>query len=117
MSQILGTKLVKVKMLIDNIIGTFNNTYKILFAICVMGINTPKAICDLLNMAKSNLALLAGKLKLQKYIDQDKFGISSKNITYFVTPMGENKLNAKLKKIGAASPKEITSQISDIITQ
>ena len=115
MSEIIGSKLVKVKMLVDSIIGSFSNTYKILFLISELCINTPKAICDMLNMAKSNLALLASKLRVQKYIEQDKTGFSSKNITYSITDLGKNKLSNKLKKIGAGSPQGITSQIESII--
>lgn len=117
MSEILGTKLVKIKMLIDSIVGTFSNAYKMLFAIAVLKINTPKAICDILNMAKSNLTLLASKLRLQKYIDQDKNGLSCKNITYSVTSLGKTKLNVKLNKIGANSPQDITAQIEQIIAK
>lgn len=117
MSEILGTKLVKIKMLIDNAIGTFNNTYKTLFVIQVLKINTPKAICDILNMAKSNLALLASKLRVQKYIEQDKTGLSCKNITYSVTSLGASKLNSKLAKIGAGSPQDIVQQLEQIIAE
>lgn len=87
----------KLKITIDHYLNDFGNSFKMLFCIGKMGIKSPKNVGEKLNMAKSNVAILAGKLKFLKYIKQTK--INKKEIEYSVTDLGMKKLDEKLEKI------------------
>ncbi len=117
MDENLGKILAKIKLFVDGLIGSFSNSYKILFAISELCITTPKDLCDTLNMAKSNLAILASKLRLQKYIEQHKDETNQKHISYSITELGKSKLQAKLKKIGAKSPVDTTTKLITLLTE
>ena len=97
-------KLIKTKIVIDEYVGCFSNDYKFLFLIDKMNINQPKQICEKLNMAKSNLALLASKLKFLRYISQTK--INNKEILYNITDIGKRKLQEKIEKLQISTEKQ-----------
>ncbi len=94
-----ASELLKVKLISDYLIDDFSNSYKVLFLISELNVCSPKDLCRILKMAKSNLAVLAGKLRLVKFIEQKKQADNQKEIIYFVTPLGREKLNNKLKSI------------------
>ena len=101
----------KLKLTIDHYFDNFSNSYKLLFCVEKMKITSPKEVSKFLNMAKSNLAILAGKLRLQKYLVQEK--INKKEIFYRVTPLGQQKLEEKLTKFDLEDKDE--QVISDAI--
>ena len=91
--------LLKIKMLIDHCIQDFSNSFKILFLVSELGLRSPKELCNVLNMAKSNLAILASKLKSENFLVQEKIETNNKEIYYKVTPLGQSKLEAKIEQI------------------
>lgn len=91
--------LLKLKMLIDNVIEDFSNSFKILFLVSELGLRSPKELCKVLNMAKSNLAILASKLKSEQFLEQEKTDFNNKEIYYSVTPLGKSKLDQKIESI------------------
>ena len=99
----------KLKLTLDHYLSKFRNSYKFLFCVEKMHITSPKEVSKFLGMAKSNLAILAGKLRLQKYLTQEK--INKKEIKYKVTSLGLKKLEEKLQK------NKITEQDMAKITQ
>ena len=60
--------ILKIKMLIDHFIEDFGNSFKVLFLVSELGLRSPKELCKVLNMAKSNLAILASKLKSENFL-------------------------------------------------
>lgn len=105
--------LLKIKMLVDHYIEDFGNSFKLLFLVSELGLRSPKELCNTLNMAKSNLALLAGKLKSEKLLVQEKTEDNNKEIFYRVTPLGKSKLDEKIDniKINSEAKKELISQL------
>jgi DNA-binding MarR family transcriptional regulator len=99
MAKDFATTLVELKVLIDHNVADFGNNYKILFLVEKLGISSPKEICAVLNMAKSNLAILASNLRLQKCLEQYKTQDNKKEILYRVTDYGKTKLNNKLQNL------------------
>lgn len=109
--------LAKVKIALDVYMKKLSNSLKMLFCIGKMGIDSPKMIGEKLGMAKSNVAILAGKLKLQKYIKQTK--VNNKEIKYTITDLGQKKLEEKLEKLKIsenvkAELREINKEIKGI---
>lgn len=90
--------LIKTKILVDYLIEDFSNCYKLLFMVEELKLSSPKQLCAGLHMAKSNLAVLAGKLRLLKYLEQHKSSDNQKEITYKVTSLGKSKLENKIKE-------------------
>ena len=105
--------IAKLKLTLDHHLSKFSKSYKLLFCVEKMGITSPKEVSAFLNMAKSNLAILAGKLRLQKYLVQQK--INKKEIRYKVTPLGQIKLDEKLQKLKISSTDQ--AQINKIAGQ
>lgn len=105
--------LLKIKMLIDHYIEDFGNSFKLLFLVSELGLRSPKELCNTLNMAKSNLALLASKLKSENLLVQEKTQDNNKEIFYKVTPLGKNKLDEKIEaiKIDNEAKKELISKL------
>lgn len=105
--------LLKIKMLIDHFIEDFSNGFKILFLVSELGFRSPKELCNVLNMAKSNLAILASKLKSDNFLIQEKNQDNKKEIYYKVTPLGKSKLAEKIDeiKIDSKSKQELISKL------
>ena len=91
--------ILKIKMLIDHFIEDFGNSFKVLFLVSELGLRSPKELCKVLNMAKSNLAILASKLKSENFLIQEKTENNNKEIFYKVTPLGKSKLDQKIEEI------------------
>lgn len=110
--------LIKAKILIDYLIEDFNNSYKFLFMVDELNLNSPKELCIGLNMAKSNLAVLAGKLRLLKYLEQHKSGDNQKEIIYKVTPLGRTKLQNKIseKNLSAEDKNKIVGMLKQTLS-
>lgn len=91
--------LIKIKMLIDHVIEGFGNSFKVLFLVSELGLKSPKELCEVLNMAKSNLASLANELKNDNFLVQEKCEDNKKKIYYKVTPLGKQMLEQKISEI------------------
>ena len=87
----------KSKIIFDHYLSNVSNSFKVMFCIEKMNITSPKEISNMLNIAKSNLTILVGKLRLQKYVVQEK--INKKEIKYSLTELGKEKLEGKIAAI------------------
>ena len=107
--------IAKLKISLDVYLDKLSNSLKMLFCIAKLGINSPKLVGERLDMAKSNVAILAGKLKLQKYIKQTK--VNKKEICYEITELGMKKLDEKLEKmkLSEKDKKELLVDINSIL--
>lgn len=113
------TLLLKIKVLIDHYIEDFGNAFKILFLVGELGLRSPKELCNVLNMAKSNLAILASKLKSQNYLIQEKTEDNNKEIFYSVTTTGQDALQKKIQeiKISAKQKEELISKLKLLLAK
>lgn len=111
--------LIKIKMLVDHFIEDFGNSFKVLFLVSELGLKFPKEICKVLNMAKSNLAILASKLKNENFLTQEKNDNNKKEIYYKVTPLGKSKLDEKIEaiKIDSKAKQELISQLKALLNK
>ncbi len=111
--------LLKIKMLIDHFIEGFSNGFKVLFLVSELGLKSPKELCDVLNMAKSNLASLANELKNDNFLVQEKCEDNKKRIYYKVTPLGKQKLEEKIAeiKIDSKEKAELIEKIQLLISK
>jgi len=98
--------IIELKLLSDRIAegkgsgaGVFTVKYQMLYLINENGLTSPQElICDL-NMAKSNLALLAKKMINEGLIVSQKEVGNRKQIYYVITEKGRKELNIKMKAI------------------
>lgn len=95
--------IVELKLASDRIaecgVGGFTVKYQMLFLIAQSGQTTPSELIYELNMAKSNLALLAKKMIGEGLIEQTKEKGNKKQIYYSITEKGEAELGARMKAI------------------
>ncbi len=111
--------LLKVKVMLDHYIEDFSNSFKILFLVSELGLRSPKDLCNVLNMAKSNLAILASKLKNDNFLIQEKTDSNQKEIFYKVTPLGKTKLDEKIEemKLDNQTKKELISKLKLLLNK
>lgn len=109
--------ILKIKMCIDHVVEDFSNSFKMLFLVSELGLQSPKQLCKALNMAKSNLAILAGKLKSQNFLTQEKTQENNKEICYKVTPLGKSQLDEKIDsiKIDSKTKEHLLGQIKQLL--
>ena len=108
-------QIMKLKLMVDYYIEDFSNSYKFMFMVAKLGINSPKDLCDVLKMAKSNLAILAGKLRFQRYIVQKN--INKKEIYYEITELGLKKLEQKIADVAISDKEKVNliARLEDIL--
>lgn len=111
--------ILKIKMLIDHVIEDFSNSFKVLFLVSELGLKSPKQLCKALNMAKSNLAILASKLKNNNFLIQEKNQDNNKEIFYSVTTLGKTKLDQKIDdiKIDSKAKEELINQLKLLLNK
>ena len=98
--------IVELKLASDRIIfgkgkgaGVFTVKYQMLYLIAENGKTSPIELITELNMAKSNLALLAKKMIKEGLIVSEKVEGNKKQIYYDITEKGLSELSVKMKAI------------------
>ena len=98
--------IIELKLASDRIIegsgfgsGVFTVKYQMLYLIAEKGETSPQDLIFELNMAKSNLALLAKKMVSDGLIARVKSPDNKKQIYYIITEKGLNELSIKMKAI------------------
>ena len=98
--------IVELKLISDRIAegkgekaGIFSNTYQILYILNRKEKVTPKELIAELNMAKSNLAILAKKMMKDGLIESHKDKSNKREIYYNITENGKEMLQEKLDNI------------------
>lgn len=79
--------------------GVFTVKYQILFIISSNGKTSPQELIFELNMAKSNLALIAKKMISEGLIERIKEKENKKQIYYVITEKGQKELSVKMNAI------------------
>ena len=82
--------------------GIFSNMFQVLYLLDKREIVTPKELISELNIAKSNLAILAKKMIRDGQIESHKDEINKREIYYNITPLGREQLKDKLDSISAS---------------
>ena len=98
--------IVELKLISDRIAegkgdnaGIFSNAYQILYILTRKDKVTPKELISELNMAKSNLAILAKKMIKDGHIESHKDKYNKREIYYVITELGLAVLQEKLDNI------------------
>ncbi len=98
--------IVELKLISDRIAegkgenaGIFSNAYQILYILTRKDKVTPKELISELNMAKSNLAILAKKMIKDGHIESHKDKYNKREIYYVITDLGLSVLQKKLDNI------------------
>ncbi len=98
--------IVELKLISDRIAegkgenaGIFSNAYQILYILTRKDKVTPKELISELNMAKSNLAILAKKMIKDGHIESHKDKYNKREIYYVITELGLSVLQEKLDNI------------------
>ena len=86
--------------------GIFSNAYQILYILTRKDKVTPKELITELNMAKSNLAILAKKMIKDGHIESHKDKYNKREIYYVITELGRVVLEEKLDNINLFSDGE-----------
>ena len=91
--------------------------YQLLYLVASLGKTTPAELIYELNMAKSNLALLAKKMISEGLIEQTKEPGNKKQIYYQITKNGLKELNTKMKAIDNmfSSDKEMLKNLAETV--
>lgn len=79
--------------------GVFTVKYQLLYLIATNGETSPQELIYQLNMAKSNLALIAKKMIADGLIVRKKEPGNKKQIYYVITDKGLKELNVKMEAI------------------
>ena len=79
--------------------GVFTVKYQILYLISAKGQTSPQDLILELNMAKSNLALIAKKMISEGLIVRTKEVGNKKQIYYIITEKGQKELDIKMRAI------------------
>lgn len=98
--------IVELKLISDRIAegkgentSIFSNTYQILYILNRKETVTPKELIAELNIAKSNLAILAKKMIKDGLIESHKDKINKREIYYNITAVGKQMLQERLDNI------------------
>lgn len=98
--------IIELKLLSDRIAegkgkgaGIFTVKYQLLYLISENGKTSPLELIKELNMAKSNLTLIAKKMISEGLITKKKEVYNKKQIYYTITEKGEKELAIKMKAI------------------
>ncbi|MBR2391870.1 MAG: winged helix-turn-helix transcriptional regulator [Clostridia bacterium] len=113
--------IVELKLISDRIAegkgekaGIFSNTYQILYILNRKEKVTPKELIAELNMAKSNLAILAKKMMKDGLIESHKDKSNKREIYYNITENGKEMLQEKLDNIDTVCEGD-TKKVTNII--
>ena len=105
-SNAFSRSIVELKLISDRIAegkgekaSIFSNTYQILYILNRKETVTPKELIAELNIAKSNLAILAKKMIKDGQIESHKDKINKREIYYNITSVGKEMLQEKLDNI------------------
>lgn len=105
-TNIFSKSIVEIKLIADRIAegkgeeaGIFSNMHQILYILNKQETVTPRELIMELNIAKSNLAILAKKMIKDGYIESHKDKINKREIFYNITDLGREVLAKKLNNI------------------
>lgn len=117
--------IIELKLLSDRIAegkgsgaGVFTVKYQMLYLINENGLTSPQELIHDLNMAKSNLALLAKKMINEGLIIRQKEVGNRKQIYYVITEKGKKELSVKMKAIEnvfSSDSKEMLKHLSKTV--
>lgn len=120
-SNLFSRNIVELKLISDRIAegkgegaGIFSNTYQILYILDRKEKVTPKELIAELNIAKSNLAILAKKMIKDGQIESHKDKQNKREIFYNITEMGREMLQQKLDNIDTVCEGD-TKKVTNII--
>lgn len=120
-SNLFSRNIVELKLISDRIAegkgekaGIFSNTYQILYILDRKEKVTPKELIAELNMAKSNLAILAKKMINDGQIESHKDKSNKREIFYNITELGREMLQEKLDNIDTVCDGD-TKKVTNII--
>ena len=119
--NLFSKNIVELKLISDRIAegkgeaaGIFSNTYQILYILTRKEKVTPKELIAELNMAKSNLAILAKKMMKDGLIESHKDKSNRREIFYNITEAGSEMLQDKLDNIDTVCEGD-TKRVTNII--
>ena len=119
--NLFSRNIVELKLISDRIAegkgekaGIFSNTYQILYILNRKEMVTPKELIAELNMAKSNLAILAKKMMKDGLIESHKDKSNKREIYYNITENGKEMLQEKLDNIDTVCEGD-TKKVTNII--
>ncbi len=105
-TNLFSKSIVEIKLIADRIAegkgeeaGIFSNMHQILYILDKKDTVTPRELIMELNIAKSNLAILAKKMIKDGYIESHKDKINKREIFYNITDLGREILQKKLSNI------------------
>ncbi len=118
-TNLFSKSIVELKLISDRIAegkgeeaGIFSNTHQILFLLSKKETVTPKELIQELNIAKSNLAILAKKMINDGLIESHKETNNKREIYYNIADAGREMLQQKLDNIDticAGDTKKVTN--------
>ena len=107
-SNLFSTSIIELKLITDRIAegigedaGIFTNMHQILYILSRNDVVTPREIISEMNIAKSNLAILAKKMILDGLIESHKDKVNKREIYYNITNKGREVLKGKMDLIDA----------------
>ena len=122
-NNLFSRNIVELKLISDRIAegkgekaGIFSNTYQILYILDRKERVTPKELIAELNMAKSNLAILAKKMIKDGLIESHKDKSNKREIFYNITEIGKEMLQEKLDNIDTVCEGD-TKKVINLITR
>ncbi len=105
-TNLFSKSIVEIKLIADRIAegkgeeaGIFSNMHQILYILDKKDTVTPRELIMELNIAKSNLAILAKKMIKDGYIESHKDKINKREIFYNITDLGREIRQKKLSNI------------------
>lgn len=126
-NNLFSKNIIELKLISDRIAegkgseaGIFSNTYQILYILSRKENVTPKEIIAELNIAKSNLAILAKKLIKDGLLESHKDKSNKREIFYCITEKGLDMLQRKLDNIDMVcdgDSKKVTGLISRAVEE
>lgn len=122
-NNVFSRNIVELKLISDRIAegkgekaGIFSNTYQILYILDRKEKVTPKELIAELNIAKSNLAILAKKMINDGLIESHKDKLNKREIFYNITEDGKTMLQDKLDNIDTVCEGD-TKKVINIISR
>lgn len=122
-NNLFSKNIIELKLISDRIAegkgesaGIFSNTYQILYILTRKEQVTPKELIAELNIAKSNLAILAKKMIKDGLIESHKDKFNKREIFYNITEAGKQMLQDKLDNIDTVCEGD-TKKVTAIIVR
>ncbi len=122
-NNVFSKNIIELKLISDRIAegkgekaGIFSNTYQILYILTRKEKVTPKELIAELNIAKSNLAILAKKMINDGLIESHKDKLNKREIFYNITEAGETMLQEKLDNIDTVCDTD-TKKVTTILAR